>query len=63
MGQAVYETSGVTSQQALKEFWVKPQKPDPRKARVFLDQLKHLTQIPCSMYANADEPWSFLNAQ
>jgi len=63
MGHAVYDTSGVTSQQALKEFWVKPQKPDPRKARVFLDQLKHLTQIPCSIYANADETWLFLQTQ
>jgi capsular polysaccharide export protein len=63
LGQAVYDLQGIASQQTLEEFWIKPQMPDHEMCSNFLQQLKHLTQVPCSIYANANEPWPFLNTQ
>lgn len=63
LGQALYDLPGVSAQQKLEKFWVKPQKPDPEVTSHFLQQLKQLTQVPCSIYANAKEPWLFLNRQ
>ena len=63
LGTSLYDLPDVTSQQTLDEFWRKPQKPDPEISSYFLQQLKHLTQVPCSIYANASEAWSFLKTQ
>lgn len=61
LGTSLYDLPGLTSQQALDEFWREPQKPDPEVSRSFLHQIKHLTQIPCSIYSNKNESWGYLN--
>lgn len=63
LGTSLYDLPDVTSQQTLDEFWREPQKPDPEITSHFLQQLKHLTQVPCSIYSNASEAWSFLKTQ
>jgi len=63
LGTSLYDLPNVTSQQTLDEFWRKPQKPDLEISRYFLQQLKHLTQVPCSIYSNTYEAWSFLKTQ
>lgn len=63
LGPCLYDLTGVTSQQKLDDFWRNPQKPDSVISSHFLQQLKHLTQVPCSIYANASEAWSFLKNQ
>ena len=63
LGTSLYDLPDVTSQQTLDEFWRKPQKPDPEISSYFLQQLKHLTQVPCSIYSNAYEAWPFLITQ
>jgi capsular polysaccharide export protein len=63
LGTSLYDLPNVTSQQTLDEFWRKPQKPDLEISRYFLQQLKHLTQVPCSIYSNAYEAWPFLKTQ
>ena len=60
LGTSLYDLPCVTSQQTLDEFWRKPQKPYQTPCYNFLLQLKHLTQVPCSIYANANEDWHFL---
>lgn len=61
MGQSLYDRPGVTFQGSLDEFWKNPTAPDPAVADEFLSRLKHLTQVPCSVYANAHEPWQALS--
>jgi capsular polysaccharide export protein len=63
LGQALYDLPGVTAQATLDEFWARPQEPDPELRRHFLQQFKHLTQVPCSIYANAHEVWPFLKTR
>lgn len=61
LGSSLYDLMGVTSQQAIDDFWRGPQKPDPEISEYFLKQLKHLTQIPCSIYSNKSESLGYLN--
>jgi capsular polysaccharide export protein len=62
VGQSLYDRPGVTFQGSLDEFWKTPTAPDPAVTDEFLSRLKHLTQVPCSVYANADEPWQALSS-
>ena len=61
LGQALFDLPGLASQQTLEEFWINPQVPDTEISHNFLLQLKRLTQVPCSIYGNANEPWRYLN--
>ncbi len=61
MGQSLYDRPGVTFQGSLDEFWKTPTAPDPAVTDEFLSRLKRLTQVPCSVYANAHEPWPALS--
>lgn len=61
MGQSLYDRPGVTCQGSLDAFWTNPTAPNAAVTQEFLTQLKHLTQVPCSVYANAHEPWQALS--
>jgi capsular polysaccharide export protein len=56
MGDALYDQPKLTFQGELDEFWVNRQPPDPEMSKLFLAQLKNLTQVPASLYALASEP-------
>jgi capsular polysaccharide export protein len=60
MGDALYDQPKLTFQGELDQFWVDRQPPDPEMSKLFLAQLKNLTQVPVSLYALASEPlgWS-----
>jgi capsular polysaccharide export protein len=59
MGDALYDQPKLTFQGQLDDFWVNRQPPDPEMSKLFLAQLKNLTQVPASLYARASEPLSW----
>jgi capsular polysaccharide export protein len=61
MGQSLYDRPGLTFQGSLDAFWRSPTAPNAEMSDEFLTQLKRLTQVPCSIYANAHEPWRALS--
>jgi len=61
MGQSLYDRPGLTFQGSLDAFWRSPTAPNAEVSDEFLTQLKRLTQVPCSIYANAHEPWRALS--
>jgi capsular polysaccharide export protein len=62
MGDALYDQPNLTFQGELDEFWGNRQPPDPEMSKLFLAQLKNLTQVSASLYALASEPLGW-NAQ
>jgi capsular polysaccharide export protein len=56
MGEALYDQPQLTFQGELDEFWANRQRPDPEMSKLFLAQLKNLTQVSASLYALASEP-------
>ncbi|MGZ5785139.1 MAG: capsular polysaccharide export protein, LipB/KpsS family [Ramlibacter sp.] len=56
MGDALYDQPKLTFQGELDEFWANRQAPNPEMAKLFLAQLKNLTQVPVSLYALGSEP-------
>lgn len=59
MGQAIYESPGITDSQPLDFFWIKPLMPNPDKAKSLHHTIKIITQIPGTLYesANVPLPW------
>lgn len=56
LGEAVYRYAGVTDLGSLESFWQRPwQAPAAERAR-FLQELRQLTQMPCSLYAPCSTP-------
>lgn len=62
MGSALFNRPGITAQEELDAFWTRLPLPEPRILDPFLQQLRHLTQLPCNVYGHADEPlnWKVL---
>jgi capsular polysaccharide export protein len=60
MGDALYDQPKLTFQGQLDDFWVNRQPPDPEMSKLFLAQLKNLTQVPASLYGLNSESlgWS-----
>ena len=56
LGDALYRRHGLTFQGPLDRFWHEAVPADRKAVDAFLAQLKNLTQMPASVYANADEP-------
>ena len=56
MGDAIYQQPGLTHPHALDTFWQQAVWPAPEATRRFLQQIKNLTQMPCSVYALREEP-------
>jgi capsular polysaccharide export protein len=56
MGEAIYKQPHLTHNGTLDDFWATPVRPDHAAVESFLLQVKNLTQVPASVYANADEP-------
>ena len=56
MGEALYKRHGLTFSGPLDRFWSEASPADPNVVSRFLDELKNLTQMPASIYANSDEP-------
>lgn len=56
MGDALYNQPPLSFWGGLDLFWQNAAKPDPETTRVFLGQMKNLTQVPTSLYALRDEP-------
>lgn len=59
MGEALYSLPGLTYQGSLDTFWPRRPTPQPGMVESFIDQLLHLTQVPCHVYGlrNAPLPW------
>jgi capsular polysaccharide export protein len=51
LGEALYRLPTLTFTGELDRFWQERQLPDPGLAAAFLAQVKHLTQMPASVYA------------
>ena len=56
MGEAIYRGWGLTFKGSLDQFWVEAKPSDRAKTDHFLSQLKNLTQMPASVYAQRGEP-------
>ena len=56
LGQAVYKRPGLYFDGELDEFWNEAPSPDDAHVRRFLEELIALAQVPCQVYAKADEP-------
>ena len=56
LGDALYKQPSLTHSGRLNTFWTNAQKPDFVEVQKFLAQVKNLTQMPCSVYANRQEP-------
>jgi capsular polysaccharide export protein len=56
LGESVYRSQGLTFSGSLDRFWSEATSADREAVDSFLVQLKNLTQMPASVYANADEP-------
>jgi len=56
LGEAFFNTAGLTDQQPLDTFWEAPKLPAVNTTK-FICYVKCKTQIPGSLYAMADEPW------
>ena len=56
LGQAVYRRPGLYFDGELDEFWTEAPPPDVEHSSHFLQQLLALTQVPCRVYGDADEP-------
>ena len=56
LGNAVYKRPGLYFEGTLDDFWTDAAPPDAWVARQFVEQLIALTQVPCRIYAKADEP-------
>ena len=50
MGDALYALPGLVYQGPLDSFWNSRPRPDAEMVRNFIDQLLHLTQVPCHVY-------------
>jgi capsular polysaccharide export protein len=59
MGDALYDQPKLTFQGQLDDFWVNRQPPDPQMSKLFLAQLKNLTQVPASLYGLNSESLSW----
>jgi len=60
LGDALYKQRHLCFWAGLDLFWHHCQRPDPEATRLFLGQMKNLTQLPVSLYADRSEPlvWS-----
>lgn len=60
LGEALYKQPHLVYQGSLDTFWCNPVRPPLEETSQFLAQMKNLTQMPCSVYANHGEPlrWS-----
>jgi len=56
LGDALYRRYGLTFAGPLDRFWAEAKPADRQAVEAFLAQLKNLTQMPASVYANAEEP-------
>jgi capsular polysaccharide export protein len=56
LGDAVYKQPGLVHPGTLNDFWQHPKPPEPQRTAFFLAQIKNLTQMPCSVYAQRNEP-------
>jgi capsular polysaccharide export protein len=56
MGEALYRVEGLSFQGELHQFWNLFRKPDTALRDQVLTQIRHLTQVPCNVYAFRDEP-------
>ena len=62
MGEALYKKPQLTCCDELDHFWRNARKSDPETVRLFLLQMKNLTQVSVSLYAMRSEPilWDVL---
>ena len=56
LGHAIYKRPGLFYDGALDDFWTEAPPPDDALVGRFLEDLVALTQAPCRVYADADEP-------
>lgn len=56
LGDALYKQRRLSFWAGLDLFWCHCHKPEPEPTRLFLAQIKNLTQIPVSLYATRSEP-------
>ncbi|MGR3544469.1 MAG: capsular polysaccharide export protein, LipB/KpsS family, partial [Paracoccus sp. (in: a-proteobacteria)] len=51
LGCAVYQKTGITSDQTLADFFKAPRAPDPHAYRIFRDYLLQTSQVPGGFYS------------
>ena len=56
LGEAIYTGPGLTYQGALQDFWVNYHVPEESAVKHLVNQIIHLTQVPCNVYGPANEP-------
>ena len=56
LGEAIYSGPGLTFQGELKDFWKDHHEPEESAVKHLVNQIIHLTQVPCNVYGPANEP-------
>lgn len=56
LGEAIYTGPGLTYQGALQDFWGNYHVPEESAVKHLVNQIIHLTQVPCNVYGPANEP-------
>lgn len=60
LGESILKKHIQSNSITLDEFFIDSPVVDPEAGEELLTKIKLLTQIPCHIYANKDEPWIFL---
>lgn len=56
LGEAIYSGPGLTHDGHLDDFWASYQQPVETRVEHLINQIIHLTQVPCNVYGPRGEP-------
>ena len=62
--EVIYKRDGLHHEGGLDSFWTEACGPTASVAQAFLQQLVGLTQVPCNLYGDREEPllWTIENS-